>query len=236
MRTWKLAALATLAAGLALFAAAAEPDSAHGLAAQLRADGLTVTGIGVAQAVPDRAEIAFGVISQAQTASQALTANDAAIRRVVAALRTAGIAAADLQTQSFSISPRTTEEGDEIRGYTAQNTVTATLRQLARAGAVIDAAVAAGANQVYGPSLSRSNARELYQTALRAAVADARAKAEVLSAAAGVRIGAVVGIAEGGDTPVSDQGGGRQAAPAAQIEPGTQEIRAGVVVTFSITA
>jgi uncharacterized protein len=236
MRTWKLAALATLAAGLALFAAAAEPDSAHGLAAQLRADGLTVTGIGVAQAVPDRAEISFGVISQAQTASQALTANDAAIRRVVAALRTAGIAAADLQTQSFSISPRTTEEGDEIRGYTAQNTVTATLRQLARAGAVIDAAVAAGANQVYGPSLSRSNARELYQTALRAAVADARAKAEVLSAAAGVRIGAVVGIAEGGDTPVSDQGGGRQAAPAAQIEPGTQEIRAGVVVTFSITA
>jgi uncharacterized protein len=237
MRTWKLAALATLAAGLALFAAAAEPDSAHGLAAQLRADGLTVTGIGVAQAVPDRAEISFGVISQAQTASQALTANDAAIRRVVAALRTAGIAAADLQTQSFSISPRTTEEGDEIRGYTAQNTVTATLRQLARAGAVIDAAVGAGANQVYGPSLSRSNARELYQTALRAAVADARAKEEVLSAAAGGRIGAVVGIAEGGDTPVSDQGGGRQAAPAAaQIEPGTQEIRAGVVVTFSITA
>ena len=58
----------------------------------------------------------------------------------------------------------------------------------------------------------------------------------MLSAAAGVRIGAVVGIAEGGDTPVSDQGGGRQAAPAAQIEPGTQEIRAGVVVTFSITA
>jgi hypothetical protein len=236
MRHWRFAALAALATGLALFVAAAEPDSAHGLAAQLRAEGLTVTGIGAVQAVPDRAEMSFGVISQGQTASQALAANDAAIRRVVAALRAAGIAAADIQTQSFSISPRTSDEGDEILGYTAQNTVTARLRELSRAGAVIDAAVGAGANQVYGPSLSRSNARELYQDALRAAVSDAHAKAEVLSAAAGVRLGAVVGIAEQGDAPVSDQGG-RQAAPAAaQIEPGTQEIRASVVVTFAVTA
>jgi uncharacterized protein len=236
MRTWKLAAIATLAAGLALFAAAAEPDSAHGLAAQLRAEGLTVNGIGVVRAVPDQAEISFGVISQGQTASQALAANDAAIRRVVAALRAAGIAAADIQTQSFSISPRSSDEGEEILGFTAQNTVTAKLRELARAGAVMDAAVGAGANQVYGPSLSRSNARELYQDALRAAVSDAHAKAEVLSAAAGVRLGAVAGVAEQGDAPVSDQGG-RQAAPAAgQIEPGTQEIRASVVVTFAVTA
>jgi uncharacterized protein YggE len=228
-------ALATLAAGMALFAAAAEPDSAHGLAAQLRAEGITVTGTGVVTAVPDRAEIAFGVVSQGQTASEALRANDAAVQRVVAALRAAGIAAADIQTQSFSVSPRTSEEGEEIVGYTAQNTVSARLRDLARAGAVIDAAVAAGANQVYGPSLSRSNARELYQNALRAAVSDAHAKAEVLSSAAGVRLGAVVGLAEQGETPVSDAGGGREAAPAtAQIEPGTQDVRATVLVTFAV--
>lgn len=237
MRHWRIAALATLATALALFAAAAEPDSAHGLAAQLRAEGITVTGTGVVRAVPDRAEIAFGVVSQGRTASEALRANDAAIQRVVAALRAAGIAAADIQTQSFSVSPRTTEEGEDIVGYTAQNTVTARLRQLARAGAVIDAAVGAGANQVYGPSLSRSNAPELYNDALRAAVSDARAKAEVLASAAGVRLGPVVGVAEQGDTPVSDESGGRASAPAAaQIEPGTQDIRASVVVTFAVGA
>jgi hypothetical protein len=236
MRHWKLAALATLATALALFAAAAEPDSAHGLAAQLRAEGITVTGAGVATAAPDRAEISFGVISQGRTASQALSANDAAMQRVVAALRAAGIAAADLQTQAFSVSPRNSEEGEEILGYTAQNTVAATLRELGRAGAVIDAAVAAGANQVYGPSLSRSNARELYQNALRSAVSDAHAKAEVLASAAGVSLGPVVGVAEQSDVPVSDQGG-REAAPAAvQIEPGTQQIRATLVVTFAVGA
>jgi uncharacterized protein len=238
MRNWRIAAFATLATGLALFAAAAEPDSAHGLSAQLRAEGITVTGTGVVHAVPDRAEISFGVLSQGRTASQALTANDAAIQRVVAALRAAGIAAADLQTRSFSVSPRYSEEGEEILGYTAQNTVAAQLRDLARAGAVIDAAVGAGANQVYGPSLSRSDSRELYRDALEAGVADARAKAQVLASAAGVSLGPVVGLAEQGESPMSDQGGAREAAPAAgvQIEPGTQDIMASVVVTFAVTA
>ena len=232
MRHVRTLTLVALAAGLALFAAAAEPESAHGLAAQLRAEGITVSGAGVVRAVPDRAEISFGVVSQGRTATQALAANDAAIRRVVAALRTAGIAAADIQTQSFSLSPRQTEEDQEIQGYTASNTVSVLLRELARAGTVVDAAVGAGANQVYGPSLSRSNARELYRDALRAAVADARAKAEILAAAAGLSLGRVVGVEEGGGSqPVAQPAGDARAS--APIEPGTQEIGATVVVTFA---
>ena len=233
MRHASTIGLVALAAGFALFAAAAEPERAHGLAAQLRAEGITVSGVGVVRAVPDRAEISFGVVTQGRTATQALAANDTAIRRVVAALRTAGIAAADIQTQSFSLSPRETQEGQEIQGYTAQNTVSVRLRELARAGAVVDAAVGAGANQVYGPSLSRSNARELYRDALRAAVADARSKADVLAAAAGVSLGRVAGVEEGGggSAPVaSPAADGRASAP---IEPGTQEIQATVVVTFA---
>ena len=221
-----------LAAAVALLAAAAEPDSAHGLAAQLRAEGITVAGTGSVRAVPDRAEISFGVVTQGRTASQALSANDTAIQRVVAALRAAGIAAADIQTRSFSISPRYSEDGSDILGYAAENTVAAQLRNLGRAGAVIDAAVTAGANQVFGPSLSRSDAKDQYRNALRAAVADARAKAQVLASAAGLSLGAVVGVAEQGaaaerPAPAADQ------AASAPIEPGTQEIQATVVVTFS---
>jgi uncharacterized protein len=235
MRHLRTAALVALAAGVAFFAAAAEPDSAHGLAAQLRAEGITVTGMGVVRTVPDRAEISFGVVTQGRTASQALAANDTAIQRVVAALSGAGIAAADIQTRSFSVSPRYSEDGEEILGYTAQNTVAAQLRNLDRAGAVIDAAVAAGANQVYGPSLSRSDTGELYRNALRAGVADARAKAQVIAGAAGVSLGAVVGVVEQVASPLPEQGDAR-AAPAAgaAIEPGTQDIQAIVVVTFAV--
>jgi uncharacterized protein len=235
MTNWRNAALVMLAAALALLASAAEPESAHGLAAQLKAEGITVMGTGVVRSVPDRAEISFGVVSQGRTASQALTANDTAIERVVAALRQAGIAAADIQTRSFSVSPRYSEEGNDIVGYTAENTVSVQLRNLDRAGAVIDAAVGAGANQVFGPALSRSNATELYRNALRAAVADARAKAQVVVSAAGVSLGAVVGVAEQGSSPEPTAQPAADARTAgAPIQPGTQEIQANVVVTFAV--
>jgi uncharacterized protein YggE len=222
-----------LAAALALLASAAEPDSAHGLAAQLKAEGITVTGMGVVRAVPDRAEISFGVVTQGRTASQALSANDTAIERVVAALRRAGIAAADIQTRSFSVSPRYNEAGTEITGYTAENTVAAQLRNLDRAGAVIDAAVGAGANQVFGPSLSRSDSSALYRSALRAGVADARAKAQELASAAGVPLGQVVGVVEQGSSPEPPQPAADERA-SAPIQPGMQQIQASVVVTFAV--
>ena len=235
MKHWRAAALVVLCAGLALLAAAAEPDTAKGVAAELRAEGITVTGNAVARTTPDRAEISFGVVSQGRTASQALAANDTAIERVVAALRSAGIASDDIQTRYFSVSPRTSEEGTEILGYTAENSVAIQLRNLDRAGAVIDAGVAAGANQVYGPSLSRSNTKELYRNALRAAVDDARAKAQVLAEAAGVSLGAVVGVVEQGSTSEPPMPVAADRAAGAPIQPGTQDIQASVVVTFAAT-
>ena len=235
MSHFRTAVLVILAAAVALFASAAEPDSAHGLAAQLRAEGITVTGMGVVRTTPDRAEISFGVVTQGRTASQALSANDAAIERVVAALRRAGIAAADIQTRSFSVSPRYNEAGDAITGYTAENTVAVQLRSLDRAGAVIDAAVGAGANQVFGPSLSRSDSSALYRSALRASVADARAKAQELASAAGVSLGGIVGVVEQGSAAEPPQPAAADARTAAPIQPGTQEIQASVVVTFAVT-
>jgi uncharacterized protein len=234
----RLAAV-TVAAGLALaavaFAGVAAPEPAQSAAADTF-KGITVTGVGTVTAVPDRAELSFGVVSQARTASAALSANAAEMRRVVAALRNAGVAADDIQTQQVAVHPRSSPEGEEIVGYTASNTVAARIRELARAGAVIDAAVGAGANQVFGPSLTRSDQNELYRTALRSAVANARAKAQTLATAVGVTLGSVTSVVEAASSapiPLAAESA-RAADQAAPIEPGTQELQATVTVTFSV--
>jgi len=223
-----------LAAGLLAAAALAgvgRPEPAVSAAPDAE-QGITVIGTGVVTSVPDRADFSFGVTSEGRTAAAALAANAAEMRRVIAAIRAAGVAADDVQTQQISLSPRYTDEGESIVGYTASNTVSARIRDLGRAGAVIDAAVEAGANQVFGPSLTRSDSNELYRTALRAAYANARAKAQALAAAAGITLGRAVDMVEsGGPMPM----------PAAEsarltdtpIEPGTQEIQATVTVTFA---
>ena len=217
----------------AALAAATLPGPAA--SADAEPGGITVQGTASVASVPDRAELSFGVESQAQTARAALTANAAEMRRVIAALKAAG--ATDVKTQSVSLSPRLTEQ-NAVQGYVAQNSVSATIKELAKAGAVIDAAVNAGANQVYGPSLSRGDQSELYRQALKAAVVNARASAQALAEAANVSLGRVTAIVEGGGAPqplpfaavakAEDAG-------STPIEAGTQQVSATVAVTFSVS-
>jgi hypothetical protein len=106
---------------------------------------------------------------------------------------------------------------------------------LADVGAVVDAAAKAGANQVYGPNLSIADQTELYKDALADAFEDARDKAEAIAAAAGVSLGDVVNVVEGGavypmpaaEAAAADAGG-------VPIQPGQQEIQASLTVTFAI--
>ena len=198
------------------------------------ADGITVQGSAIVAAVPDRAEISFGVESPAQTAKAALAANAAEMRKVIAAIKAAG--ATEIKTQSISLSTRYTQNG-EPNGFVAQNTVSAKVTNVVKAGPVIDAAVDAGANQVYGPSLTRSNQAELYRQALKEAVADARLRAQAIASAAGATLGKVTNVTEGGSGPqplaIESQKAG-VADSSTPIEPGTQEIGATVSVTFAI--
>ena len=158
------------------------------------------------------------------------------MRRVLAALRSAG--ATDLQTQYVSLSPRYVDNG-AVQGYSAHNSVSATIKELARTGAVIDAAVAAGANQISGPSLTHGDPESLYRQALAAAVADARTKAQALAAAANVSLGRVTAVVEGGSAPtpmpLTAAKAAADAVSSTPIEPGQREIGATVSVTFSIT-
>ena len=196
------------------------------------ARSLTIAGSGAATAVPDRAAFSFGVTSQAKTASAALAANGAEMKKVIAAIKAAGVATKDIQTAAVSLSPRYSPSGEDIVGYTASNTVNATIKGISGVGAVIDAAVGAGANQVYGPAFTRSDEALLYRRALRAAVANARSKAQTLTGAAHVRLGPVRSITESssGPAPVAE----KVAAGDTPIEAGTSTIQASVTVEFAL--
>jgi uncharacterized protein YggE len=184
--------------------------------------------------IPDRAAFTFGTVAQAKTASAALAASSEAVSRVIAALRRAGVAKADIQTSEVSLAPRSNDQGNTIVGYTATNSVTATVRNLADAGAVIDACVGAGADQVYGPNLLAADESSAYREALKAAVADARAKAQTLATASGVTLGRITAIVEGGPTPAPIPVAGAARDSTTPIEPGTQRIEATVSVTFAL--
>jgi uncharacterized protein YggE len=219
---------------LAAVAAVTRAGDAPAAAGDLE-NGLTVQGTASVTAAPDRASLWIGVESQGETARAALSANAAEMRRVLAALRTAG--ATDLQTQYVSVSPRFVDNGT-VEGYSAHNSVSATIEQLARTGAVIDAVVAAGANQISGPTLVHADPEALYRQALAAAVADAREKAQALAAAANVSLGRVTALVEAGGAPAPMPLAARVAADEASstpVEAGQREVSATVSVTFSIT-
>jgi uncharacterized protein YggE len=228
--------LALIAAAVALVAIAAlagvgRPEAARGDTGTV-ADSVTTTGHGVITVAPDEATVTAGVHTQAATAAEALSQNSTRMNDVIAALKAHG--GKDLQTQQVSLYPQSTEDGT-ITGYTADNSVSASA-SIAGAGALIDAAVGAGANTVSGPTLSISDQDGRYRDALKKAVADARAKAAALGEAGGFGVGPVSTVVEQATSapqPMFAAGAAAKDA-ATPIEPGTQDVTADVTVTFSI--
>jgi uncharacterized protein YggE len=223
-----VAALAAAAVALALPAGAAEPDESR---------SLTVTGIGAVKAVPDVSEWSFGVQTDAGTARDALRRNASEVSKVIAALKSAGIATADLRTQQVSLSPRLSDDGSKVVGYTASNSVTAVVRSIARTGSVIDAAAEAGANQIFGPTLTVSGEDDLLAQALDRAYDRALAKAQRLAAKVGVTLGRPLSIVEGESAggPVPLAAASKDATAETPIEPGQTTIQASLTVVFAIT-
>jgi hypothetical protein len=232
----KILAVAGLAAGALAVAALAGvglPEQAHGDAGITRT--ITVTGNGVVKAKPDRAGFSFGVESRAATARQASADNARAMRRLIDALKAAGVAEDDIQTQQVSVWPQTDGDG-HIDGFTATGSVSAET-SIAEAGALVDAATEAGANSVAGPSLTLSDSHALEARALKQAVADARRKAEALADASNANLSQVVKVVEGvGAEPMPLYDTAVRAEKAgAPIEPGTVDTTASVTVTFQMT-
>ena len=202
-----------------------------------KAGTLSVVGTGSITTTPDSARLSAGVTTQGSTASEAMDANGKAMAKVINALKDAGIASKDLQTEFVSVNPRYDDGGQAITGYNASNSVAAVVRGLSDVGDVIDAAVAAGANNVSGPSLAREEQDELYRDALEKAVANAREKAQALASAAGVTLGAIKSLDENVQSggPVVYEAYAAKLDSATPIEPGTTETTASVRVVFAIS-
>lgn len=167
------------------------------------ADGtlLSVSASGDATRIPDVATISAGVVTQAADANAALRANAEQMNRLMDAVRKAGIAERDIRTSDLGVSPqyrRADGEAREISGYEARNTVNLTIRDISGLGGVIDALVAAGANQVYGPHFEIGEPEAARDEARRAALDAARARAELYADALGMRVHRIVSISEGG--------------------------------------
>ena len=175
------------------------PLAAH---AQTDQAFISVTGEAHVSAPPDLAQIEAGVTSEAKSAREASDANNAAMGKVLLALKGAGIDEKDYQTSRLSLqaqnaSPKPGAQ-PTIVGYRASNRLTIRLRDVSKLSSVIDMLVAAGANDIGGIDFMVSQASKLLDEAREQAIADARRKAEIYANAAGVALGAPLSISEGG--------------------------------------
>lgn len=164
---------------------------------------ITVTGEGRVEMRPDMATVTLGVMTEAETADAALAANSERLAEVLAILREQGIEERDIQTSGLSLSPRyenrpePTEAGrPQITGFFASNMLTVRVRALDSLGGVLDTVVRTGANTLHGLSFGLQEPEPVLDEARRAAVADARRKAELYAGAAGVTLGPVLSISD----------------------------------------
>jgi len=227
----RIALVAAALLALAAVAGVARPEGAHADGQTAPGDSITVAGNGSVTATPSSAVLSFGVDSRAATAKAALAANAREMREVIAAVKAAG--AKDVGTLTVSVSQVLGDNGEQT-GFSASNAVTATT-DVNRAGALIDAAVEAGANQVNGPDLSVADQGALYRKALKAAMDDARLSAETLAGAAGRSLGKVTSVIEGGSAtplPMAEKAAAMDSGT--PVEAGVQELTASVTVTYSL--
>jgi uncharacterized protein YggE len=179
----------------------APPALADGAPAQRL---LTVSGSGEVRAAPDRAELSTGVVTRERSAAAALAGNARAMNAVFETLKHAGAPEKDIQTSNFQVLPQYAAEKpgtsapQRIVGYEVSNTVNVTVEGLDKLGPTIDALVAAGSNQIDGPSFSIADPKPLLAKAREEAVKDAVARAQAYAHAAGVTLGPIAAIYEGG--------------------------------------
>lgn len=202
-------ALAAIGLALSLPATAMAHDGQSGTDIARGNTLLSVSGEGQSTRKPDLAVFNAGVATTGTTAGEALAANSAAMNRVIAALKRAGIAERDVQTSNLSINPvyadtsriagnSLEQQLPRIIGYQVSNNVTVRQRKLGEFGKVIDTLVSAGANSVSGPGFQLDDPSAALDEARAEAMRKARARADLYAKAAGLRVARIISISEGG--------------------------------------
>jgi len=203
---------------------------------------LDISATGEVTRVPDLAIISAGVQTLQPTATAAIEENATRMERVRAALKRAGIADADIQTSSISLNPEyryAENQPPVLTGYRASNTVNVKFRDLKRSGAILDALVREGANQLNGPSLTLDKPEEAYDEARIKAIAVGRARAEIYARALGMRVVRILSVSEGGASfpgpmPMAYARDSAMAVSKTEIVPGTQDIQVSVSISFEL--
>lgn len=197
-----------------------------------------VSGSAQVMVTPDVAAASIGVQTFDADAVVAVTANNERTAAVLAVLEGLGVHKDDLQTSSFSISPQRAyreERPDSVTGFWVRNTISATVRSLDSIGAVLQDAIAAGANEIHGLQFTVSNPDSLEDVARALAVADARRRAEALAAAADASLGRIVSLSESAvSVPSYFRGASEADAVGVPVEPGQVEVSASVSAVFEL--
>ncbi len=206
---------------------------------------ISVSGQGKATAPPNMATIRSGVVTQAKTAQDALSANNRAMETIMKVLKEKGIENKDIQTSGFNVTPeyppynRGKPQSREIKGYRVSNNVAVKVRNLSRLGEILDALVRAGSNQISGVSFGISDPSGLMNDARKRAIDDARGRAMLYAQAAGVRVGRVITISEQSIRPPQPMFQARMAmadmaSSSVPIATGEQEVSANINMMFEI--
>ena len=204
---------------------------------------LDINATGEVTRVPDLAIISAGVQTLQPTATGAIEENATRMERVRAALKRAGIADKDIQTSSINLNPEyhyANNQPPRLTGYRATNTVNVKFRDLKRTGAILDALVAEGSNQINGPNLTIDKPEEAYDEARVKAVAVGRARAELYARALGKRVVRLLSVSESGSfvPPPMPMAYARdmaaQVGAKTEIDPGTQQLQVNLSMSFEL--
>ena len=203
---------------------------------------LDVSAIGEATRVPDLAIISAGVQTLQPTATAAIEENAVRMERVRAALKRAGIVDRDIQTASISLNPEyryVENQSPVLTGYRASNNVSVKFRDLKRSGAILDALVREGANQLNGPSLTIDRPEEAYDEARIKAIAAGQRRAELYAKALGKRVIRLLSVSESGSMapspmPMAYARDAAMAVSKSEISAGTQDLQVTVSMSFEL--
>lgn len=201
---------------------------------------IRATGDATVSAKPDRAKLDIGVVTQAANAQNAAAQNAAQTESMVAALRRSLGPAAEIRTSGYSLTPdfHYAKDGGQptLSGYTASNTVEIVTNDLANVGKVIDAGTQAGANNVRGLEFQLKDEAPVRAQALTEAARNARAAAEAMAAALGLKVVQVLSAEEGGPPQVIRPMvmARKAAASPTPIESGNIQVQASVTVTVEV--
>jgi uncharacterized protein YggE len=199
---------------------------------------ISVSGEATVSVPPDLAQIDGGVTIEAKSAREASEINNAAMGKMLLALKAAGIDEKDFQTSRLSLQPQYAPNrsgSNAVASYRVSNRVTIRLRDVAKVASVVDILVAAGANDIGGVNFIVSAASKLLDDAREQAIADARRKAEIYAKAAGVTLGSPVSISEeGASGPAPFRKMAASVAASAPVAQGEETLRVTVSVSWAI--